>query len=292
VDTRVLFYRRDLLEQAGWREMPTTWAEWRKAMEGIKRVVGPERFAIFLPTNEFVPEQILGQQAGSPLLGDGGTRGVFSGPEFRRAFDFYLALFRDGLAPPIGYNEISNMYQEFERGYFAMVITGPWNLGEFKRRLSEERQDDWDTAPMPGPDGPGVSVAGGASLVVFRKGRRQDDAWRLVEFLSRPEQQVRFYELTGDLPARLEAWRHGDLASDPKLAAFEEQLTRVVPSPQVPEWELVARKLQDTAERAVRGSVPADAALAALDREVWALLEKRRWMLERRRPEAAGVGTR
>ena len=27
-----------------------------------------------------------------------------------------------------------------------------------------------------------------------------------VEFLSQPEQQLRFYELTGDLPARREAW--------------------------------------------------------------------------------------
>jgi len=290
VDTRVLFYRRDLLEQAGYRTMPQTWAEWRAAMVAIKRMVGPDRFAIFLPTNEFAPEQILGAQAGSSLLGDGGTRGVFSGPEFRRAFDFYLDLFRSGLAPPIGYNEISNMYQEFERGYFAMTITGPWNLGEFRRRLPEALQDDWATAPMPGPDGPGVSLAGGASLVVFRGSHHPEAAWQLVEFLQRPEQQIRFYELTGDLPARVEAWRDSALASDPQLAAFAEQLTRVVPSPQVPEWELVARKLQDTAERVVRGKAEPSAALAALDRDVYQLLEKRRWMLGRARPSAAGVG--
>jgi len=289
VDTRVLFYRSDLLAQAGYARMPKTWVEWRAAMAAIKRVVGPDRFAIFLPTNEFAPEQILGAQAGSQLLGDGGTRGAFSEPEFRRAFDFYLDLFRSGLAPPIGYNEISNMYQEFARGYFAMVITGPWNLGEFRRRLPEDLQDDWATAPMPGPDGPGVSLAGGSSLVVFRGSRHPEAAWQLIEFLLRPEQQVRFYQLTGDLPGRIEAWRDPVLAGDPQLAAFAEQLGRVVPSPKVPEWELVARKLQDTAERVVRTSTPPDAALAALDREVFVLLEKRRWMLARRRPAAAGV---
>ena len=31
--------------------------------------------------------------------------------------------------------QIANLYQEFARGYFAMYITGPWNLGEFRRRL-------------------------------------------------------------------------------------------------------------------------------------------------------------
>ncbi|MEO5617858.1 MAG: extracellular solute-binding protein, partial [Candidatus Eisenbacteria bacterium] len=49
VDTRVLFYRRDLLEQAGWSAMPVTWTEWRRALEDIKRLVGPSRYAIFLP---------------------------------------------------------------------------------------------------------------------------------------------------------------------------------------------------------------------------------------------------
>jgi len=164
VDTRVLFYRRDLLAQAGWSAMPTTWEEWRRAMQGIKRVVGPDRYAIFLPLNEWNPPMILGLQAGSTILRDDATRGAFSGPEFRRAFDFFVAMFRDGLAPPVSNTEIANMYQEFARGYFAMVVTGPWNLGEFKRRLPPEMQGAWATAPFPGPDAahPGVSLAGGS----------------------------------------------------------------------------------------------------------------------------------
>ena len=36
----------------------------------------------------------------------------------------------------------------------------PWNIGEFKRRLPADRQDSWMTAPLPGPDGPGASIAG------------------------------------------------------------------------------------------------------------------------------------
>jgi len=281
VDTRVLFYRKDLLARAGYRTMPRTWDEWIAAMHAIKRVMGDDRYAIFLPTNEFMQPVIFGLQNGSPLLGAHGTRGAFAEPAFRRAFDFYVEMFRDGLAPPIGNAEIANMYQEFARGYFAMVITGPWNLGEFERRLPDSLQDAWGTAPLPGPDGPGASIAGGSSLVLMRGSKHKEAAWQLIEFLTRPEQRLRFWKLTGDLPARIEAWRDSALVTDPRVAAFGDQLERAAPAPRVPEWEQIANLLQDRAEAVIRGAVPLDTALVDFDRDVNRLLEKRRWMMER-----------
>ena len=55
---------------------------------------------------------------------------------------------------------------------------------------------------LPGPDGPGASVAGGASFVVFEQSRNKDAAWQLVAYLSDPQVQVRFHALTGNLPPR------------------------------------------------------------------------------------------
>jgi len=289
VDTRVLFYRRDLMARAGFAAMPATWKDWRAAMEAVKRRAGPDGYAVLMPVNEWFPLMILGLQAGSPLLSVEDARGAFSGPAFRRAFQFYLGLFEAGLAPPVSNTQVANVYQEFARGTFAMYITGPWNLGEFRSRLPAELQDAWSTAPLPGPDGPGLSMAGGSSLVVFRGSRHKDAAWRLVEFLSRPEQQARFYHLTGDLPARREAWSDSALAGDPRARAFEEQLRRVAPWPKIPEWEQITSLLQDQAERAVRGATSGDSALATLDRAVDRVLEKRRWLIARAH-RAAGLG--
>ena len=50
--------------------------------------------------------------------------------------------------------QISNVWDEFARGYFTFYISGPWNIGEFKRRLPPELQDSWMTAPLPGPERP------------------------------------------------------------------------------------------------------------------------------------------
>lgn len=283
VDTRLLFYRKDLLARAGFATPPTTWSDWLAAMRAMKAQGGPERYPIALPINEWPPPIIFALQAGSPILKDGARFGAFTDPPFHRAFDFYLGMYRAGLAPTLASNDISNIYQEFARGAFAMWITGPWNIGEFRRRTPPEFQDKWGTAPLPGPTGPasGMSLAGGSSLVVFRASHHTAAAWQLVEFLSRPDAQAQFYKLTGDLPARTEAWRDSSLAADPAIHGFWEQLQRVVPTPQVPEWELIATRVFDYAEQAIRGGLPPDTALARLDGEVNRILERRRYLLAR-----------
>jgi len=290
VDTRVLFYRRDVLQRAGYDSVPRTWEEWKHAMEAMKRELGAERYPILLPMNEWVPIAILGLQAGSPLLADDATRGAFRDPPFKRAFEWYVDLFREGLAPPVRDNEIANLYQEFARSSICMYITGPWNMGEFQRRLPEELQDVWATSPLPSPDleWPGASVAGGSSLVLFKRSEHRDVAWRFVEFLSRPEQQIRFHHLSGDLPARIEAWADSGLANDPRVEAFRVQLGRAVPTPKIPEWEQIASLLQERTELAVRGGASIEETLGIIDRDANKILEKRRWILERARRAGKG----
>ena len=283
VDTRLLFYRRDLLAEAGHPEPPRTWAAWLAAMADVKERVGRERYAILLPLGEWQPPVILALQLGAGLLRDGDRYGDFRSPAFRRALEFYLDLFRRGLAPHAGAAQVANVYQDFARGYFAFYVTGPWNIGEFGHRLPPELAERWATAPLPAPDGrwPGVSLAGGASLVLSRGAARRDAAWRLVEYLSEPARQLEFHKLTGDLPARKSAWTAGGLAEDRHAAAFWTQLQAVRPTPKIPEWERIADRIGRHAEAAVRGGETVDQALAGLDREVDALLEKRRWLLER-----------
>jgi multiple sugar transport system substrate-binding protein len=293
VDTRVVFYRRDILRRAGYETLPQSWDGWRQAMRAVKRVVGKDRFAIFLPTNEWNPPVIMGLQAGSPLLVDGATRAAFRDSAFRRGFDFYMSLYRENLAPAIGNNEISNVYQEFARGYLNMWITGPWNLGEMRARLPDSLKDAWATAPIPGPTGPasGVSLAGGSSLVLFRASQHKSEAWAFIEYLSRPDVQLEFWRLTGDLPGRVEAWRDTALTADPNMRTFGEQLERVVATPKVPEWEEIAIRVQDQVERVVRRATTADSAMADLSADVDRMLQKRRWLRDRARAAAAG-GTR
>jgi multiple sugar transport system substrate-binding protein len=282
VDTRLMFYRTDLLAEVGFAAAPATWEEWRRCLQALS-ARGPEKFGILLPINEWTQPVILGLQAGSPLLAAQNTRGDFAAPAFGRALEFYLSLFRDGLAPPVSNNQVANLYQEFARGTFAMFITGPWNIGECRTRLPAELQDSWATAPLPGPavGAPGVSLAGGSSLVVFKSSAHKSAAWRLVEFLSQPEQQARFFHLTGDLPANKIAWSDSALAADPMVQAFWTQLQHVVATPKIPEWEQIATRIWERSEEVIRGAQSPAAAMAALDADAERILAKRRWLLTR-----------
>jgi multiple sugar transport system substrate-binding protein len=117
--------------------------------------------------------------------------------------------------------------------------------------------------------------------VVFADSPRKDAAWKLVEFLSRPDAQRRFYALSGNLPPRRSSWEDPALRSDPYAAAFQQQLERAEPTPPVPEWHRIAVQLRVVGEQLAYGRISVDEAAAELDARADEILEKRRWILDR-----------
>jgi len=286
VETRLPFYRTDLLAKAGVTRQPRSWDEWLTAMTAVKQEVGPDRYAILLPLNEFEPLLSLAIQQPESLLRDGGRYGNFRSASFKRALGFYKEMFDRKLAPVVTNNQISNVWDEFGKGFYSYYISGPWNIAKFKERLPPAQQGDWMTMPLPGPNGPGASLANGTSFVVFGQSRHKAAAWKLIAYLSTPQIQVQFHALTGDLPPRRSPWRTPALANDPYARAFREQLERAVPTPKVPEWERIAQEMRVIGEEVANGRMDVDQAAAELDRRADRFLEKRRWMLD----QAAAAG--
>lgn len=291
VDTRLLFYRTDMIPTP-----PRTWSEWLAVMERLKRESkNPDFYPIIMPTNEWPQPVIMALQRGAVLVDDEG-HARFDDPRFIEGFAFYIDLFRRGLAPTVSNTQVANIYQQFGDGHFAIFISGPWDVGNLRTRLTPEQQKTWSTAPMPAPDGtpyPGVSLAGGSSLVIPKHSRNPEAARKLIAFLSRPEVQARFYELSGDLPARRSAWRVPKLVADRELAGFRTQLDRTVALPRLPEAENMVISLTEIGQLAVRGQYDARKGALALDDKIEKMLEKRRWVLtrEREHPERAAEGS-
>ena len=288
VDTRLLFYRSDLLAHAGVASAPATWSEWRGSMQKLQQAMGADRHAIFVPLSEWEVPVVLAFSNGAELLKDGDTLGNFRSDAVRTAFGFYLDLFARGFAARAGAGASASVYRDFAEGWFCFYLSGPWNLGEFAARLPAALANGWSTAPLPGVDAqhPGVSLAGGASLAIAASSPRKEAAWQLVEWLAEPAQQVAFYRASGDLPPRRSAWQDPALANDARARAFRAQLESVRAVPKVPEWERIAAKISRAAEAAVRGEVSPDDALARLDAEVDAILAKRRSLLLDAQPAA------
>jgi multiple sugar transport system substrate-binding protein len=283
IDTRVLFYRPDILKNAGYNNPPKTWQQLYEVSEKIVKQK-EAKYAIFLPTNEWATPVIFGLQNGAKLLKDHNSYGNFSDEKFKDPFKFLMRFYREGLSPT-GIQEVPNVYQAFAKKYIAMYISGPWNVPEFKKWMTGGLSDKWMTAPLPSPSDSmaGVSLAGGSSLVMFKRSEHKKEVWKLFEFLSEPEVQVKFYKLLNDLPAVKKAWSDSSLKNDPHMKAFYKQFQHVVAAPKIPEWEqIVFSKLQQYLEFSARGAISVNTALADLDKDVDKILEKRRWMLSRR----------
>jgi len=285
VDTRLLFFRTDLLNEAGFERPPRTWDEWLEMSRAIQQRRGPgpgheARSALFLRLDE--PELLLAmglQEA--PLLRDGERFGNFRSAGFVRALDFYSSLAHTAVLEAQGNSQVANLWDDFARGSFVFFIGAPFHLGELGERLPAQVRDSWSTAQLPGRDGPGASLALGASLVMFQSSPRKREAWQLIQYLSRPDVQRRFYELTGDLPPRRSSWDGSDLVAQRGVAAYRAQLEQMYPLPEVPEWERIKSAVTVIEERAARALLSPEAAAVELDRRTDRILEKRRWILER-----------
>ena len=283
VDTRLLFYRKDLLNAAGFDTPAETWDGWDRQLEALSGARRDGKYSLLMPFAEYEPLVALCLQTGDEILADDGTRGNFQAPGLRAAFAFAASLYRKGYAARITHSEVTDLYSAFARGDYVFYITGPWNLGEFTHRLPANLQDSWSTALLPGPKGIGASSAGGASMCIARTSRNKDKAFRFIEHICAQRQQAGFYSATGDLPSDQTVWSQVGLMQDARSQAFYQQLNLARPVPPVPEWERIANEMVAALERIVRGLVSLDDALKGLDEFAFTALAKRRAMLERGR---------
>ncbi|ESQ84158.1 hypothetical protein AEAC466_10450 [Asticcacaulis sp. AC466] len=282
VDTRLLFYRKDLLAKAGFSSVAKTWDGWDQQLAALSGARRGGKYGLLMPFAEYEPLVAFCLQADEPILMDSATRGGFRQKSIRDSFAYAVSLYTRGFANRLTHSEVTDVYSSFARGDFAFIITGPWNLAEFARRLPADMQGKWATAPLPGPNGPGVSSAGGVSMCIPKLSRKPDQAFAFIQYMCAPEQAAAFYEQTGDLPADRGAWQLTNLMHDARSLTFFDQLNRTRPPPQVPEWERIANEMGAALERVVRGLTTLDAALKSLDEFAWRALAKRRSLLEAR----------
>ena len=119
---------------------------------------------------------------------------------------------------------------------------------------------------IPTHDGEPVAIGRGRVLAITtRDPAQQDMALRLIEWLLEPENEIAWSHASGYLPTRYAAFELiGD--SDPYWPFLEHQLEVAVPPPAFPEYDQIARVLQQSVVEVLGGeSTPEEAAAAALD---------------------------
>ncbi len=281
VDTRVLFYRKDMLNAVGMHHPPENWSQFLEAAKLLTdystKLNNRKCYGIYLPVNpsfEFDEIFFAWQNDGTILKDDDCYSNVTSSND-SAAFDYYLNFFKRGYAPTES-NATTNLYQAFASGFVCMFISGPWNIDQLRNRVPY-LNGRWAVAPLPMNKNRAAN-AGGSSLVIFRDSKVKKEAWKLIEFLSRPKNQLQFYKTTYDLPAVKSTWKDSTLLGNPMVAAFYEQLEAARPFPRIPEWEQVTGKMGEWIETVVWERNTLSQAIRGMDSDINRILEKRRWL--------------
>lgn len=243
VDTRVLFYRKDLLKRAGFENPPANWEELKAVAQGLKNLpdLPSPHYGLSLNVKDWGGLAMFVWQNGGDVLAPASL-------EFREALETYVSFFRDDLAPKELAAE-TDLLHAFKTGYFPMFISGPWMV-ELIRNDMPEFQDQWSVSVLPGKK-TRASFVGGANLVVFKDSPQKELAWKFVDFMSRPEIQVEWYRIMKDLPSTPAAWEADEFQRDPLLKTFGLQMQTAVSPPNIAQWEEVTEALSGALERAI-----------------------------------------
>jgi multiple sugar transport system substrate-binding protein len=243
-DTRVIFYWRDMLDEAGideagafqsFEQMDQTLARLQAHGSATPWAVTTRRTANTL-YNVF--SWVWG--AGGDFLSVDGKRMLVAEPEARAGLTRYYRLYRympqrsepmDGMAT----------FELFQNRRVAAIVSGSWFLMWLRQHdTSPDTLARIGVSQLPGP-----SFVGSTGLVIWKHVGRDHErlATDLVRFLVTNPALLDFYHHAGLLPARRDLLAQPPFSTDPHYQKIIETLETGRPHPCIATWGLVEERL-------------------------------------------------
>ncbi|MBW8844780.1 MAG: extracellular solute-binding protein [Burkholderiales bacterium] len=201
-----LFYRTDLLAQAGLKEADLTrsWEDYVEAGIQLKARTG----AYLIGDVRLLKDMIVraGTPPGEGQFFDGQGRAQITSPRFVRAFELAQKVRRQGLDArvEVWFNDWAEM---LKRGRLATEMSGGWMAGQLANWVAPGTAGKWRVAQLPENT---YCSYGGTYYAIPRRSapERKQLAWQLIQ------------ELTLDRQRQLEAFRSQD--AFPALLAAQD----------------------------------------------------------------------
>ncbi len=251
VDTRVLYYRTDLARKAGIGAPPKTFAE-LESMASAYQDKAKTTWGIYLQPRGLDTVQSFYPflySAGGEIVDKAG-KAVVNSPAAVGAFEQYGAFFDKGLSTKSvqpGYDPL----KDFNTGHVPMFFSGPW----IRTLIAEQYpglEGKWAVANVPTGTS-STSMAGGSSLVISKDSEHKAAAEEFIAHLTSAQGQADWYGRTNDLPANMAAWSSGELAEDPAMKVFFQQMKTAKATPTLPTWSEISASVDTAIESVTQG---------------------------------------
>ncbi|MEV0902903.1 extracellular solute-binding protein [Actinoplanes sp. NPDC049802] len=198
-------YRTDLFKAAGLPterdEVSKLWTTWDQFIETGKTYTSKtgKKFVdsatnLFNPVLSQQPVGFYDQQ--EALQMDGGPKA---------GFDVAMKAIDAGLSANLASFQ-PNWDQGFTKDQFAVLACPAWMLGHIQK-TAPNQAGKWDIAAIPG----GGGNWGGSWWTIPKQGKNVDEAYKFVEWLVQPEQQIEVFKTVGNLPSQPELYKNKEI---------------------------------------------------------------------------------
>ncbi len=190
-------YRRDLFEKAGLPterdEVSALWPDWDAFIETGKRYVegsGGQKF-VDAATNVFNP--VLAQQEVGYFT-ENEELALEGGPKV--AWDTATKVLEADISANLA-AFTPEWNNAFKTGKFAALACPAWMMGYIQGQAPKTK-GQWDIADIPGEGG----NWGGSFLTVPKQGKNVEEAYKFIEYVVQPDNQIKIFKKVGNLPSQ------------------------------------------------------------------------------------------
>jgi multiple sugar transport system substrate-binding protein len=220
MDLSVLFYNKDLYEQAGLdpEQPPTTMEEFAEHARAVNDL-GDDIYGTFFGGNcggcyVFTWWPSLWAD-GHEVMNEDGTESFLDSPEAQAVYDVWKGLVDDGAVAP-GFEDEpgATWVTRFPEGNIGVMPMPSTQLGLMPEDMNI------GVAPIPGVEGGGSTFVGGDSIGIATNSEKADQAWNFIAWTLSDEAQVEVVAENRDVVFRT------DLASN-KYSDQDERLVTI-----------------------------------------------------------------
>jgi ABC-type glycerol-3-phosphate transport system substrate-binding protein len=268
-----LYYRKDLLEAAGYTEPPK---DWNELLEMGKKLTVDEngdgvidRYALGIPA---FPDAVTVCTLLPWFWGHGSTANLTNGVDkvaFGEGDSFnamkdtlgYIKTLIDEkvVSPDIASISFNDVQANFVGGQTAMAILGNWHYPLMKDSGGEDFISKIGITNIPAvPGQESVTTAGGWTIAMFTQDPEQQElAWSFMNFYRSAEVQTLLTKI-GQMTSLLEVYQQPEFANDPVWVSYSQGLLGGKTRDSVPFYSAVDLSFQNMVQAVAAGETDID----------------------------------
>jgi multiple sugar transport system substrate-binding protein len=280
-DAGMLYYRSDLLEEAGFTQLPRTWDELKEQARTVQEQSGTQYGYVFQGADYeggvVNALEYIWTSGGDVLEGD--QQVIINSPEARRGLEIERSMIDDGIAP-------AGVTQYKEQEVATIFLGGDAVFMRNVPRMYALASDPNESSISPdqiritslpvAEEGlQSYSSLGGWNFFMNANTEDPDAAYEFIRFMSAPEQQ-KYRAIEGSvLPARQELYEDEELLQQVPVAELgQEAIQNTRPRPVSPFYSDMSLRMAEQFNASLNGEVPPDEALSTLQEELEEIIEQ------------------